>query len=266
MFCSRCGTSLADGSQFCVDCGHTVEGSFPAAPAPSGESVCGKCAKSIFPGSRFCSNCGNPIPTPTATAADAGAAAAAAMPAYDPSYWQQRQTWSIGRITVWLVLLFVLGFAGWVVSTSNSIAPRIKEYLITAHMETITEGTVAIKPRGFATYRVTVPEGAIDVAVLGQFEVSARAQNDIEVLLLTEAELVTWQSGYAISPFYDSGRVTHANLESPLPSRSGTYYLVLSNKPSTVEKTVHLTAGLHYDTWLPDSVSNVKQKVLGWFE
>jgi hypothetical protein len=55
-------------------------------------------------------------------------------------------------------------------------------------------------------------------------------------------------------------------MQASLPSRAGTYYLVLSNKQSRVEKTVHVTAGLRYDTWVPDSLIYVKQKVWAWFD
>ncbi len=193
------------------------------------------------------------------------ASGAAAAAAYEPIVWRRRKPWA-RRVIVWLFVIVVLGAAAWVISTNNTVAAQIKDALTTPHVETITDGSIAIKPRGFASYRVTVPEGAIDVAVVGQFDVSARVQNDIEVFLLTDAELVTWQSGYAISPYYDSGRVSQGNVQAPLPSRSATYYLVFSNKPSTVEKTVHLTVGLHYDTWLPDGVVYLKQKIQAWFE
>jgi hypothetical protein len=150
--------------------------------------------------------------------------------------------------------------------TDSPLASQLKSYLTTAHAETITDGSIAIKPHGFASLKVTVPEGAIDVDVSGRFEASGRADNDVQVLLLTEGEFAVWQSGYATSPFYDSGKVAKADMQALLPSKAGEYYLVFSNKPSRVEKTVHVAAGLRYDTWLPDSVVTLKQKVLGWFE
>jgi hypothetical protein len=165
-----------------------------------------------------------------------------------------------------LLASVVLGALGWVATTNNSLAPVIKAYLTTTHAELITEGSVAIKPHGFASYRVAVPEGAIDVALTGQFDASGRAENDIQVYLLTDAEFVIWQSGYATSPFYDSGKVSQASMQAALPSRPGTYYLIFSNKPSRVEKTVHVTAGLRYDTWLPEPVMYLKEKIWGWFE
>ena len=266
MFCSRCGTSLADGSQFCVECGHTVEGSFPAAPAPSGDRTCSHCSKTVSPGVRFCPNCGHLAPPPTLIASADGSAAAAPATAYEAIPWRARRALPVGKIASWLAGIALFGAVAWLVTTNNSLAPQIKDYLTTAHAETITDGSIAIKPHGFATYKISVPEGAIDVAVSGQFEANGRADNNVEVLLVTDGEFVVWQGGYAISPFYDSGNVAQANMQATLPSRSGTYYLIFSNKPSRTEKTVHVTAGLRYDTWLPDGLVSLKAKVLGWFE
>ncbi len=162
--------------------------------------------------------------------------------------------------------MIVVGGAVWISATSNSVAPHLKAYLTTAHAETITDGTVAIKPHGFASYRIVVPDGAIDVAVSGQFEVGSRTQNDIQTLLLSDGEFVTWQSGYATSTYYDSGRVAQGNVRAPLPAGAGTYYLIFNNKPSSLQKTLRVSAGLNYNTWLPDSVVQLKQKIVGWFE
>lgn len=266
MFCNRCGTRLADGSQFCVECGHTVDGSSPAVPAPRGDAVCAKCDKSIFPSARFCSNCGSEIPAPAVIAVADGQSAAAATMASEPIYLPRRRPRSPGRLALWSLAAIVLGALAWAAASGNSVASEIKQYVTTAHAETIAEGSVAIKPNGFASYKLTVPEGAIDVAVTGQFDARGRAEKDIRVLLLSDTEFVIWQGGYAISPYYDSGNVSQSKLQAQLPSRPGTYYLIFSNKPSRVEKTVHLTAGLQYDTWLPDSLMAVKEKMWRWFE
>jgi hypothetical protein len=266
VFCSRCGVSLAEGAQFCVDCGHTVEGSFPAASAPATVLVCSKCSKAVFPGAHFCSHCGNSVPSPIVVSIGAGGSAASATVAYETAYWKRQQPWSRRKIATWAVVLVLAGVLAWLVTTDNAFAAQLKSFLTTAHAETITDGSIAIKPHGFASYKVAVPEGAIDVGIAGQFEASGRADDDVQVLLLTDSEFVVWQSGYATSPFYDSGKVSKADMQAVLPSRAGEYYLVFSNKPSRVEKTVHVTAGLRYDTWLPDSVVYLKQKVWGWFE
>jgi hypothetical protein len=265
VFCSRCGTSLADGSQFCVECGHTVESSStPAAPL-SGEKVCAKCSKSIFPGARFCWHCGLTVPIQTVIVGNGGSAVAATA-AYEPIDWQQRRPRAKGRLLLWLALIIVAGALVAVGTTNNSVFPQIKQYVTTSHAEMITEGSVAIKPHGFASYKITVPEGAIDVSVSGRFDASGRKENDMQAYVLTEAEFVFWQGGYASSPFYDSGVVPRGDIQAALPGRSGTYYIIFSNKPSRVEKTVHVNAVLRYDTWLPDEALYIRDKLRGWFE
>jgi Double zinc ribbon len=266
VFCSRCGVSLAEGAQFCVDCGHTVEGSGPAVATPATIIVCSKCNKAIFPGAHFCSQCGLAAPAQTIVSSGEGGSAAAVGTAYETVQWQGRRSWSWRKIASWTLVLAIAGAIAGLVTTDNALAPQLKSFLTTAHAETITDGSIAIKPHGFATYRLTVPEGAIDVSVSGRFEASGRAENNVQVLLLTDSEFAVWQSGYATSPYYDSGSVAKAEMQAVLPSNAGEYYLVFSNKPSRLEKTVHVAAGLRYDTWLPDSLITLKQKVWGWFE
>ena len=263
MFCSRCGVSLAEGTQFCVDCGHTVEGSVPAASSPPTLLTCHKCNRVISPGAHFCSHCGIAAPSPTIISS--GGAAAAAATAFETAP-ARRLSWSPGKVAGWLIALTLAGTIAWLLATNDVLASQLKSFVTTAHAETITDGSIAIKPHGFASYKVMVPEGAIDGGVSGKFEASSRADNDVQVLLLTESEFAVWQSGYATSPFYDSGKVSKADMQAVLPSRAGDYYLVLSNRPSRVEKTVHVAAGLRYDTWMPDSVVTLKQKIWEWFE
>lgn len=264
MFCSRCGVSLAEGAQFCVDCGHTIEGSFPAAPAPATVLVC-KCGKAIFPGAHYCSHCGTPAASPIILSAGEGGSATAVAPAHDAVYWQRTRPWSTRKMALWAVVLALAGATAWLVTTDNALASQLKSLLTTAHVEAITDGSIAIKPHGFASFKVTVPEGAIDVGINGRFEANGRADNDVQVLLLTDSEFAVWQSGYGTSAFYDSGKVSKAEMQAILPSRAGEYYLVFSNKPSRVKKTVHIATGLRYDTWLPDWLATLKQKVWGWF-
>jgi hypothetical protein len=166
------------------------------------------------------------------------------------------------------LLAVVIASAGiiWLTTTDNALFPLIKQNLTTAHAETISDGSVAIKPHGFTTYKINVPEGAIDVNITGQFDASGRNEDDVEAYVLTEAEFVFWQGGYSTSPFYDSGKVARAEIQASLPSRPGSYYMVFSNRPSRIEKTIHVNAVLRYDTWLPDDVIQLRDKVRGWFE
>ncbi len=266
MFCSRCGVSLAEGAQFCVDCGHMVEESSTESSVPATVIVCEKCRQATAPGAHFCPHCGGPAPIPAMVAIADGGAAAAVAPGYQRIRWSRRRSRSWTNAVVWAAVLITATALVWLVASDNRFYPEFKAFLVTAHAETITDGSIAIKPRGFASYKVVVPEGAIDVEVAGQFEASGRSDDNVQVLVLTDGEFVVWQGGYATSPFYDSGPVSKGDLQAILPSRAGTYYLVLSNKASRLEKTVTLSAGLHYGTWLPDSLVSLKQKVWAWFD
>ena len=197
---------------------------------------------------------------------DARSGGAAARTAHEPGIWQaERRGWR-GRIIACVLVVVVLGAAGWVASSETPTARQIQSYITTAHAETIFEDSIALKPHSFSSYRVTVPESAIEVAISGQFESSGRTDNEVQVLILTESEFVAWQSGYAGSPYYDSGKGPKGDIEASLPSRGGSYFLIVSNKQWRTEKTVRLSAALHYATWLPDSVVQVKEKIRTWYD
>lgn len=53
--CTACGTSLAPGQAFCVQCGTPVR---PAAPPARPPGLCAACGTQNGPGSRFCIGCG----------------------------------------------------------------------------------------------------------------------------------------------------------------------------------------------------------------
>jgi len=85
-------------------------------------------------------------------------------------------------------------------------------------------------------------------AITGHLTASGGLGNDIQVLVLSETDYANWNNGHTVTPLYNSGQVTAADVNARLPE-SGTYYVVLSNKFSTfTPKTV--TGDLRM-TWQP---------------
>ena len=144
----------------------------------------------------------------------------------------------------------------------------------------ILDSTFSVGPHTFRYYKFALPEGSVNVAVVGQFKASADSQsssnrksqpgdknkvvdgdNNIEVYVLTDSAFTVWQNGYATSSLYESGKVASGTVQAEVPAGPGIYYLVFSNKsaPKT-PKAVHAAVLLRYKSWLPDWFRRVKDR------
>jgi hypothetical protein len=136
------------------------------------------------------------------------------------------------------------------------------------------ETPFTVKPRSFAQYQFAVPPGAVSVTLTGQFEASGTSDNDIAVYVLTEDAFVVWQTGYSTRTYYESGKASHGTIAAELPSRAGIYYVIFSNgfpasdaktrAPQGPAKSVHANVLLHYKTWLPEWLIELKNKLWSW--
>jgi membrane protease subunit (stomatin/prohibitin family) len=63
--CTKCGSLVSSGVQFCPNCG--APQTAVAAPAPGSFTIaCTKCNAQVSGGTKFCPNCGAPMPAPAA--------------------------------------------------------------------------------------------------------------------------------------------------------------------------------------------------------
>jgi hypothetical protein len=139
-----------------------------------------------------------------------------------------------------------------------------------------------VGPHTFRYYKFSLPEGSVNVAVVGQFTSAADnsnagnrrdtakakkedIDNNIEVYVLTDSAFTVWQNGYATSSLYESGKVAAGTVQADVTAGAGIYYLVFSNKsaPKTA-KAVHATVLLRYKSWLPEWFRVMKGRVLDW--
>lgn len=89
--------------------------------------------------------------------------------------------------------------------------------------------------------------------------------NEIEVYVLNEAAFAVWQNGYATSSVYESGRVSQGSMTAELPGGAGVYYLIFSNKFSARNaKNINATVLLRYKSWLPESFRRMKERLWNW--
>ncbi len=80
--------------------------------------------------------------------------------------------------------------------------------------------------------------------VRGRFRATGGSGNDIEVYILDKNGYENWQNGHKVKTYYNSGRITVADIDVTLGK--GQYILIFSNRfssstPKAVEAQVSLT-------------------------
>jgi len=280
VLCSKCAANLPDGSQFCLKCGQPVSaGAYSAAAAAVTASLgCSKCGASLPDEAEFCLKCGKPVSSPAKSASVQ--ADAEVLPPELPRPKPKRRGLVSALLAVLLIVVIV-----WVAASDNPFAQGIQELVGWKHDETVLDSTFSVGPHAFRFYKFSLPEGSVNVGIVGQFTSSVDAQNagsrkakddkdkskdkdserGIEVYVLTEPAFTVWQNGYATSSLYDSGSVAEGTVQADIPAGAGIYYLVFSNKSSPkTSKAVHATVVLRYKSWLPNWVRRMKGRFLDW--
>jgi hypothetical protein len=175
----------------------------------------------------------------------------------------------------------------WAANSESPSAQQVQEFVRWSHAQTIVDSSASLNSRGFSFTKFTVPQGALNVSITGEFSATAASPGDsngkkvekagnrgkdsdevrdpgIEVFVLTDAAFAVWSSGYATPTLYESGPITRATINAPLPAGAGVYHLVFSNKNSSRAKTVDATVLLRYKSWMPDAVVRLKDRFWNW--
>ena len=267
MLCSKCGASFPDGSQCCPACG-TPELASSEGPtvAVATLPVCAKCGSGLPEGSQFCLKCGHPVRT-EAIAEDL----ATVQLAPAPEKVKLGPPRSRPPVLLICLVLGLAGLVGWIAYSDAPAAQELREDITGARAQTIIETPFSVKPHTFSSYELTVPPGAVEVMVKGEFHAAAsqskdkNPDNNIEVYVLTETAFVAWRDGFSTSSYYESGRTGSGTIRATLPSGAGHYYLVFSNNfsPRTA-KTVDATVLLHYRALLSDSLTRLRVRLWNW--
>jgi hypothetical protein len=180
----------------------------------------------------------------------------------------------------------MIGLLLWALTSDSPLAQQAQEFVGMKQDRTILDSAFSIGAHTFRYYKFALPEGSVNVAVVGQFQSTADAGNSvsrrpqpgnknklagvddkIEVYVLTESAFTVWQNGYATNSIYESGRVANASVQADAPAGAGIYYLVFSNKSDPKSpKAVRASVALHYKSWLPDWFRRLKGRVSDWFD
>ncbi|HEY3975119.1 MAG TPA: zinc ribbon domain-containing protein [Candidatus Sulfotelmatobacter sp.] len=242
--CSQCGATLPDGAQFCLKCGKPVASAAASSASPADFSET------------------------SATVLEVPPPAAGAKPK------------NKRRLLVSILLVLLIGVVLWAVTSDSSGAQQFQELVGLKQDRIILDSAFSVGAHTFRYYKFALPEGSMNVAVVGQFTSAADSQDashrrnqakdanvdsNIEVYILTDSAFTVWQNGYATGSLYESGKVIAGSVQAEVPAGAGIYYLVFSNKaaPKTA-KAVHATVLLRYKSWLPESVLRWKARFVDW--
>ena len=226
---------------------------------------CSKCGATLPDEAQFCLKCGKAVALPpkVPVKVDPPTVNVVAPPI------KKR------RIMLWVAVGLVLGVILWAASSDSPFAQGIQELVGWKHDQTILEAPFSVTAHNFRYYKFDLPEGSMNVSILGQFTSSAEKKsaaakpkdgadgddNDVEVYVLSEPAFAVWQNGYATSSVYESGRVSQGNMQADLPAGAGVYYLIFSNKFSAkTSKNIKATVLLRYKSWLPQSFRRIKER------
>jgi predicted nucleic acid-binding Zn ribbon protein len=237
---------------------------------------CSRCGANLPDEARFCLQCGKPVGMP------AQQIAAKRLPAAKSPEERRRRRVAI----LWILLGILLLLLVWMAISDNPFAQQFQDVVGLKHDEMIieTETPFLVGAHTFRYYKFALPEGSLNVAVVGQFSATsggdktksknkekdqgkaADADNTIEIYVLSEPAFTVWQNGYATSSVYESGRVADGKVQAEVPAGAGIYYLVFNNRfaPKT-GKSVSASVWLRYKSWLPGWFRRIKGRVWNWF-
>jgi hypothetical protein len=213
----------------------------------------------------MCLECGEPVSAPeNKPSVDSFAAASSPSASTRPARPRKRSR------LVWILLAIVLLGIFWAATSSNPFAQGIQELAGSKQDETIVHTPFSISAHNFRYYKFSVAEGK-HAALTGHFTVSSAtpasdSDKSIEVYVMSESAFAVWQNGYAISNFYDSGRVSQSEVQAELPDTAGIYYLIFSNKfaPKATKK-IDADIVLRYRNWMPESLRSAGARFWKFF-
>jgi ribosomal protein L40E len=278
LVCSKCAASLPDGSEFCLRCGQPVNASarrVTATAVAHAALACSKCGAELPDGTQFCLECGKPVSVPAKIRPDKDAdPVVEVIPPMPPRRPRKR------HVILWALLGIIVVAVVWVAASDNPYAQGVQELVGWKHDQTILDAPFSVSAHSFRYYKFALPEGSVNVAIVGQFTASSDgnksngkdadkdgkdADNNVEVYVLSEPAFTVWQKGYAVSPVYESGRVPEGKVQAEVPAGAGIYYLVFNNKfaPKTA-KNVNADVVLRYKSWLPDWFRRSKDRFWNW--
>jgi len=106
------------------------------------------------------------------------------------------------------------------------------------HTQTVVVASgAAVVPPAYYRYDIfSVPAGVGNPVLSGSFTANGDFNNQITVLVMSQADFSSWQRDVAVKTYYNSGQVSGATVDVPLVAGQ-TYVVVFWNTFSTVSAT-----------------------------
>ena len=120
--------------------------------------------------------------------------------------------------------------------------------LVQSQSVSIVTGSLNLENGGYSYYTFTVPAGATNSQVKGNFTVAGSGGSGIQVYIMNNENLFIWANSPAsarVSTYFDSGQVTSDSINTRLSP--GTYYLIFDNTFSNSSKIVQTNVSLVYN-------------------
>ncbi len=94
------------------------------------------------------------------------------------------------------------------------------------------------------------------VQLTGYFHVTGGAQNDIEAFIIDDTVYSSWSQGRSVTPLYNTGRKTYAEIKFDMPASSRRYHLVFNNVFSGSVKTIQAEIEMKYFIKAPTTTTD----------
>lgn len=111
----------------------------------------------------------------------------------------------------------------------------------------VLTGTLVVPANGSRDLTIDI-DGTVqhNIRLVGWIHASGGSQSEIEVFIANDNDYQSWQQGRKVTPMYNSGRTTIADLDVRIPSTMGRYHLVFNNVFSSSLKYIQAQLDLQY--------------------
>jgi hypothetical protein len=152
--------------------------------------------------------------------------------------------WSVLFLLVFVVFGLLGCGGGSRPQPSTSPTPTVA--LVSETTNVIT-GTVVVPANGSRDLTFDIDATTQrNIRLVGWVHASGGSQNEIEVFVANDTDYQSWQQGRKVTPIYNSGRTTLADLDVKIPAAMTRYHLVFNNVFSSSLKYVQAQLDLEY--------------------
>lgn len=204
---------------------------------------CSKCGGNVADGAQFCSNCGNGIGVSVGGGA---AAAAPARIQAQPKRSGIRPWHVLVLFVLLIAALsmYVMVTTRQELPQARQMQTTVPQ--LKRHTLSFGSGALTVAQARSSYFKMTVPADATDVQLQGHFTAQGGSGNDIMVQVMNDNEFVNWQNHHGQDTLWDSDKVTVGDIKLSLPNGAGTYYLLFNNSfslitPKAVQHNITLT-------------------------